>query len=136
MFVELFDIVYNINSKKRDIFFDPFNGEFYYDDEFESLPECVKKDVIPLPDNEWRTAAKQFLDLYLHKKYQERFNQSFSLSKIGFNDFWSEMEKYNLIWEWREYYANFLFEKAEKWCLENNIPYTEKKVPRGDFFAT
>ena len=125
-----------MHGKKENIFFDPYKCEFYYDMDYKLLPENVKKEMILLPDNEWRRAANDFVESFIHKKYRQRIKDNLYLQEFGFDSFWSEMEKYNMIWEWRSYYADFLFKKAEKWCLENNIHFTTKKNSPGDFFAT
>lgn len=141
MFVDLKIIVEYIhyqlhdyaNSEKK--YLDTYSGEFYNESEYELLPESVIADIIQIPSDDWQTAAESFIETYFNKKKALRFKESFCIKNSDINDFWYEMGKYNLNREWRRIYAEFLFEKAKNWCLENNIHYTDNYHPHEKLFA-
>ena len=141
MFVKLFEIVENMhhqvnsfdNSKNR--YLDTYSGEFYDEEEYEALPECVKSDIIQIPKSDWRTAAEDFLEVYFNTKRRLQFKEKFSVKDSDFGSFWSEMARNRLDWEWRRFYADFIFEKAKKWCKENGIHYTDNFHPYEKKFA-
>ena len=141
MFVDLRSIVYSIHEQVHDRnnlakkYFDIFSGDFYNTSEYKELPECVKNDIIKVPDDEWETAAEEFLRIYFNKKNLIRFKERFNINDSAMVNFWQEMTKLNLDREWRRFYAEFLFEKAEKWCWENNIHYTDDFHPHEEVFA-